>query len=276
MVNNIFVPATNEDGEKGYFVNEKDMEEGKFYSKEQLEAITKEKAKRDDKRHFSFTYMENIKEVISNLSTIHLGYLLQLQCHMEFGTGFLIGKDGTVMTKKVDIEHTLGITNSTNKRLCKVLENNGILEEIEGKYCINPTYHFRGQVQEKKVIKLFTTTLKQLCEVLKPAELGFLYKLLPYVHYETNMVCINPHEVDPTKIEFLNIKAIAQLVDMEEKKVSKLLTKLRKGLIVAEVRRQDKKNIFFVLNPYIFYRKSGKPDDTLRGMFAASPYTSKK
>ncbi|MEI4622137.1 hypothetical protein KFD70_19165 [Bacillus pfraonensis] len=245
-------------------------------SENQKQAYKNKLEKERDNRHFSFADMENIKEVISKLTNIQLGYLLKLQCHMEFGTGFLIGKDGAVMTKKVDIEHTLGVTNSTNKRLCKALESNGILEEVEGGYRINPTYHFRGQVQEQKIIKLFTTTLKHLCEVLKPAEIGFLYKLLPYVHYETNMVCINPHEVDPTKIEFLNIKAIAQLVDMEEKKVSTLLTKLRKGLIVAEVRRQDKKNIFFVLNPYIFYRKSGKPDDTLRGMFAASPYTSKK
>ncbi|PHD43196.1 hypothetical protein COF67_27345 [Bacillus toyonensis] len=247
-------------------------------SENQRQAYKKKLEKERDNRHFSFADMENIKEVISKLTNVYLGYLLQLQCHMEFGTGFLIGKDGAVMTKKVDIEHTLGITNSTNKRLCKALESNGVLEEVKGGYRINPAYHFRGQgqAQEQKIIKLFTTTLKQLCKILKPAEIGFLYKLLPYVHYGTNMICINPHEIDSNEIKYLNIEAIAQITEIHQKKISTLLRGLRKGGIIAETILEDKRHTFITLNPYIFYRKSGQPDNTLRGMFAASSYAPKK
>lgn len=247
----------------------------KVVSKEQRESYKRHLDRVYDKRHFSFAFMENIKGVISTLSTVHLGYLLQLQCHMEFGTGFLIGKDGAVMTKKVDIEHALDITNSTNKRLCKALESNGILEEVKGGYRINPTYHFRGQTQEQKIIKLFTTTLKQLCKILKPAEIGFLYKLLPYVHYETNMICINPHEIDSKEIQYLNIENIAQITEIHQKKISILLRSLRKSGVIAETILEDKRHTFITLNPYIFYRKSGQPDNTLKGMFAASPYAPK-
>lgn len=57
-------------------------------SENQRQAYKNKLEKERDNRHFSFAFMENIKEVISTLSTVHLGYLLQLQCHMEFGTGF--------------------------------------------------------------------------------------------------------------------------------------------------------------------------------------------
>lgn len=248
----------------------------KVVSKEQSESYKRHLDKVNDKRHFSFAFMENIKELIPKLSNVHLGYLLKLQCYMEFGTGVLIGEDGKGMTKKIEIQSALNISKDVNKRFSKALEDNGVLEKVNGKYRVNPAYHFRGKIKEEMVIKLFTTTLKQLCEVLKPAEIGFLYKLLPYIHYETNMICFDPNVIEPYDIEFLNVKAIAQLIGMEEKKVSTLLTKLRKASIVAEVRRENKKNIFFVLNPYVFYRKSGFPDDTLRGMFISSPYTLKK
>lgn len=245
-------------------------------SDKQREGYRKYLEQQNDKRHFSFMDMEKSKEVNQKLSTVHLGYLLNLQCYIDFETGLLKETNGMVMTKKVDIQRTLQIPQSTNKRLCKTLEDDGILEWVDGQCRINPAYHFKGQMQDKKVIKLFTTTLKQLCAVLKPAELGFLYKLLPYVHYNTNMICINPHEVDPQKVEYLNQKAISHITGIHEKKIPALLRGLRKGGVIAETTLEDKRHTFITLNPYIFYRKSGQPDSTLRSMFAATPYTPKK
>ena len=245
-------------------------------SKEQINGYKRQLEKEKDTRYFTFADMESLQEVISCLSNVHLGYLLHLQCFIDLKTGFLHTQKGKVMTKKVDIQKTLGITESTRKRLCKALEDNSILEVVDGKYRINPKYHFKGQANDKKVIKLFTTTLKDLCKSLNPNELGFLYKLLPYVHYETNMICINPFERDPNKIKFLNIEGISEKTGMNEKKIPALITGLRKSKIIRESVGEDKRNTFIKLNPYIFYRKSGKPDNSLKAEFASSPYSPKK
>jgi transcription initiation factor IIE alpha subunit len=245
-------------------------------NEKQRDGYKKYLEKKNDRRHFAFADMENIQKVISDLSNVHLGYLLNLQCFMDHKTGYLHGKDGKEITKKVDIQKTLNISKETNKRLCKSLKDTGILEVDNGKYRINPTYHFKGKINEQKVIKLFATTLKKLCKEIKPNELGFLYKLLPYVHYDTNMICINPHETNPENIEFLNIQGIAEITGIHKNKIPQLIRELRKGGVVAETTLKDKRHTFIILNPYIFYRKSGQPDNTLKGIFSSSPYSPKK
>lgn len=242
-----------------------DMSEYSLRSKKQDEAYKRIQYYQQDNRHFSFADMENIKIVISNVKTVDCGYLLILQCYMEYGTGKL-----TISRK--EMQKVLGISRATFQRFWATMDIHGIIFEDNGEFYVKPDFHFRQQPNHNRVIKLFTTTLKQLKDVLKPAELGFLYKLLPYVHYDTNMICADPF-TEPENIQFLNKTQIALLVGMDEKKTSKLLDKLRKIGIVAEtIRQDDKRDRIFTLNPYVFYRKKGKPDCTLRSLFAAAPY----
>ncbi|MDQ1146598.1 hypothetical protein QE429_003425 [Bacillus sp. SORGH_AS 510] len=218
-----------------------------------------------DNRHFSFADMDTIKFIISNVSTVHCGYLMILQCYMEYGTGKL------KLTRN-EMPKAVSTSKSTFNRFWKVMINYGIIIEKNGGFYVNPYFHFRQQPQHNRVIKLFTTMIKQLIHELSASELGFLYKLLPFVHYDTNMICADPF-TEPENIQFLNKTQIALLVGMDEKKTSKQLDKLRKIGVVAEtIRQDDKRDRIFTLNPYVFYRKKGRPDDTLRGLFASTPY----
>lgn len=242
------------------------MSEYSLRSKKQDEAYKRIQYNQQDNRHFSFADMENIKIVISNIKTVDCGYLLILQCYMEYGTGKLI-------ISRKEMQKVLGVSKATFQRFWTTMRSNEIIFEVNGVFYINPDFHFRHHPNHNRVIKLFTTTLKQLKDVLKPSELGFLYKLLPYVHYDTNMICADPF-TDPENIQFLNKTQIALLVDMDEKKTSKLLDKLRKiGVIAETIRQDDRRDRIFTLNPYVFCRKRGKPDDTLHGLFASTPYS---
>ncbi|MDQ6598077.1 hypothetical protein [Bacillus salipaludis] len=242
-----------------------DMSEYSLRSKKQDEAYKRIQYYQYDKRLFSFADMDTIKFIISNVSTVHCGYLLILQCYMEFGTGKL------TLTRK-EMPKAVGMSESTFIRFWKVMQSYGIITDKGGEFYMNPYFHFRQQPQHNQVIKVFTTKLKQLKEVVTASELGFLYKLLPFVHYDTNMICADP-VTEPENIQFLNKTQIALLVGMEEKKASKILDKLRKiGVIAETIRQDDKRDRIFTLNPYIFYRKKGRPDHTLRGLFASTPY----
>ncbi|PFH86463.1 hypothetical protein [Bacillus sp. AFS088145] len=218
-----------------------------------------------DNRHFSFADMDTIKYNISNVSTVHCGYLMILQCYMEYGSG-------KIKLNRNEMPKAVGTSKTTFNRFWKVMINYGIIIEKHGVFYVNPYFHFRQQPQNNRVIKLFTTTIKQLTHELSASELGFLYKLLPFVHYDTNMICADPF-TEPENIQFLNKTQIALLVGMDEKKTSKQLDKLRKKGVVAEtIRQDDKRDRIFTLNPYVFYRKKGRPDDTLRGLFASTHY----
>ncbi|MED4228671.1 hypothetical protein [Neobacillus cucumis] len=242
-----------------------DMSEYSLRSKKQDEAYKSIQFKQQDNRHFSFADMENLKIVISNLKAVYCGYLLILQCYMEYETGRL-----TISRK--EMLKVLGISKATFQRFWTAMIIHEIINEDNGEFYISPYFHFRRHPNHNRVIKMFTTPLKHLKDVLKPSELGFLYKLLPYVHYDTNMICANPF-TEPENIQFLNKTHIAILVGMDEKKTSKQLDRLRKvGVIAETIRQDDKRDRIFTLNPYVFYRKRGKPDDTLRGLFASTPY----
>lgn len=251
--------------ETGEIICTIDFEKQYIRARSSDEAYKRKQYYMQDNRHFSFADMENIREVIFNVSTVHCGYLLILQCYMEFGTGKL-----TISRR--EMPKIIGASKSTFIRFWTVMLGHGIINEKNGEFYVNLYFHFRQQQKHNRVIKLFTTKLRQLKAELTAAELGFLYKLLPYVHYDTNMICADPFTT-PENILFLNKTQISLLVELEEKKASKNLDKLRKiGVIAETIRQDDKRDRIFTLNPYLFYRKRGQPDDTLRGLFASTLY----
>jgi hypothetical protein len=236
----------------------------KFYlrSRKSDEAFRRIKETQTDNRHFSFANMDNIPEIIQLLSNVHCGYLLILQSYVEFCTG-------KIKISRKQMPKALGKSEATFKRFWSVVCDNGIISNNNGEYYMNERYHFRQRTKSQRVIKIFFTPLKQLREVLQPAELGFIYKLLPFVDYSTNMICCDPTAYSED-IRFLNKTQIASLVGMEQKKAFKILDKLRDARVIVETpNRNNKRDRSYTLNPYVFYRKSGKPDESLHRLFAS-------
>lgn len=248
----------------------------RIISKKQAESY-KNKAG-TDKRHFSFGKMKKMKEVAEKLDAKKCGYIVKLLPFMQYGTGYLLKEDGSVMKTKTDLGNGLGVKKvaSRNKIIDALIEVSAI-EVDENGYKMNPDIHIRNAVTGNELIKLFKTTLEKLSNDLKPAELGYLYKLLPYVHYQTNLVCSDPFEENPENLFFLNQASLGELLGLEHKEIKNFITKLRKKGVIAEaLNESDARNKKYYVNPYIFYRKKGYPDDTLRSMFKSSPYHPNK
>jgi biotin operon repressor len=248
----------------------------RYKSLEQEKAIEKEKQKRKDKRHFSFTHMGNIREYTDSLSNKYCGYILLLQPHIQFKTNVLVvsNKDETPLTDD-QIADIIGVTKRTVQKVIQALKDNDILtEQRNGKYVMNERYHFRKKAKSDvdALIKTYFTTLKTL--KLTPADLGFVYKLLPYIHYDSNLVCDNPF-APSDEIEYLNAKQIAKKIGMSESKTKEAMERLRKAGAIGEFTRRegDKREKLTVLNPFVFYRKRDKPDATLVAMFSAKGST---
>jgi DNA-binding MarR family transcriptional regulator len=250
---------------------------GKFITVEQLAAIEREQQKQRDKRHFSFAHMRNIREITDNLPNKQCGYILMLQPYLQMKSNTLVdpGRDEAPLDK-AGIAKALGVTPKTAGTVINSLIEDDVLSVTpNGNYRMNDRYHFRKRIREGKniLVKTFFTTLKEL--KLKPAELGALYKLLPYIHYETNMVCADPFEDDPAEIRFLSAKQIAEVIGLDDKKTLHILKALKKAEVLAETTRysKDARVKFVTLNPTIFTRQSGQPDASLMAMFMAQEET---
>lgn len=242
-----------------------------FMPIEQVEAIRKSKQVGTDTRHFTFTHMQNIREVTNGLSNVYCGYIVMLQLHIQWQTNTLV--NGDTPMKRKDLAKVLRVSNRTIKNVVNELKAHEVIfEQADGTFTINDRYHFRKKAgaDVDVLIKTFSTALKRFN--VKPADLGFVYKLLPNVHYETNIICADPFVEQPQDVRFLNEKQIAELVGMTESKTKETLKRLRKAGVVGVWNSDDSREKLTVLNPYVFYRKQGKPDSTLQALFSAHAY----
>jgi hypothetical protein len=122
-------------------------------------------------------------------------------------------------------------------------------------------------MNNEKVIRSFTSKVRELYTKKNAKDLGFVYRLLPYVHYETNTVCHNPYETDPKKIKKMSQQDIAELVGLDVRNVRRKMNRMTLGseYVFAEITVGKYKH--YKVNPFLFYRKNGKPDATLQSIF---------
>lgn len=219
------------------------------------------------KRDFTFSNMINLPEVFAKIDDKHCGHLLYLQTFINY-EGILVKADRfkSPMTKQ-DIQVVLGLKKTAFYEFFNAMTSNGIIFEESNHYRINPAYHFRGNTDNSRVIKSFTAKVRALYNPRNAKKLGFIYKLLPFIHYETNTVCTNPFEQNVDNIAQLSKHDIANLTGVSEKTVYSYLRRMKLGdeFVFAEIQRGKTK--YYKLNPFIFYRKDGDPDATLREMF---------
>lgn len=241
----------------------------KYTQIEQVEAAKRRQWAARDKRHFSFTHMQHIREITQGLSNKYCGYLLLLQPYIAFKSNVLVteGRDDTPLSVD-DLARIWSVSRRTAKTVTGELESRSILFETAGKFSVNERYHFRKGADDGDVealIKTFSTTLKTVS--LTAADLGFVYKLLPYVHYETNTICADPF-AEPEDTRFLNEREIAEIIGMDEKEVVRVLARLRKSNILrGYINASNRKDTLTILNPYVFYRKKGDPDSMVLALF---------
>lgn len=240
-------------------------------SKAQIDSYKKRQvAEKGRDREFTFTHMDNISEVIERVSDKHCGYLLFLQCYVNYDA-ILENPNKTAMSKS-DIKRTLKLKDTAFKEFIGDMVKHEIIfvdkTEDSERYRLNPRYHFQGKSDNRNVIKSFTTKVKELYTEVNAKDLGFIYKLLPFVHFETNTICVNPYEKDVEYTVPLNKADIATIAGMTEKSVYSKMRNLKLGneYVFAEVIHG--KYRFYKVNPFVFYRKNGKPDPTLREMFS--------
>lgn len=221
---------------------------------------------------FTASNMRNLHEVYRALTTAQCGYLMLLQCYVDFDGGTLINPNKSPMTTS-DMIAVLQLDKkrSTFYDFLDECINYGIITENNGKYAVNPRYHFRGAFNDQFVVKSYSAKIKHVYREVKAADIGLLYRMLPFVHYETNALCENPFEKDPSNINWFSRKGLAEAIGVSPGEISRRLPRMTFDgeYVIAQVKVGNKR--MYMLNPWVFYRKNSAPDSTLQAVFNAKP-----
>ena len=235
-----------------------------------------EHIRRGNNPPFVMCFHDAIKEVAQHLSLTESGATMKLLLYMNMNCEGLLKEDGRPL-KQSDIQKILGRGKSQTAVIITRLENLSILiSKKEGRskqFYINDKLHRMGKLLSKKhpFTKLWKSKLYEIVEDLKLEQLGFLYKILPYFHYDRCVLAHNPDERVEKEIKHMNRKALATAINYDTDNLTALVRKLqRKGLIMTAA---SSGNVLYYVHPDLMYRQDndGNSDkfNALRSMFDA-------
>ncbi|CAM3951443.1 HTH domain-containing protein [Alkalicoccus chagannorensis] len=239
-------------------------------SNKQDEAWRAIRKKRFNQPDFTCSNMKEIKEVIGSLDERYCGYLLLLQCYSDYkkrGGLLVISRKQLKPMKRIDMQNALGISKRAFGDFLKALIKKRIIIQTPNGFKVNDSYHWKGGSKADYFVKVYTKNLKALYKEIHAKDLGFIYKLLPYIHYENNLLCNDANEKEINLIQPLSKGDLATVTGCSTKTVYNKLKRLKfRGMyIFKEVNKGNQKT--YMANPFIFYRKNGEANESLYSSF---------
>lgn len=173
---------------------------------------------------------------------------------------------------KRDVKYLLNLGDTAFKSFYKEIKEKELLFEANGKIYLNPVYVNKGKsnFKDKEYARMFIDTTRELYENCKPRQhkhLSYVYQLLPFLHYETNILCKNPEEIDINKLDKLHFTDICRMLNLSNDK--KTMDKLKRDLFKFYITRDSEKYYFlsyvtirqeigtrsyYVVNPYVVWK----------------------
>lgn len=215
----------------------------------------------------------NLDLEIANISRI-----IYLATYMDYNSSqsnLLIkhGKNNRIEPlNRKDIGQLLNIKDRTLDMFLKNVKENNLLFEENKMYYINPEYFTKGEVKfnPSEYTRLYINTVRDLFERTtsrQHKQLSYIFQLIPKLHYETNILCHNPHETDLSQVRKMNLKDIACWLNVNTDD-NKNTNRLKRDLLKYYLMRNGEKHYalkyvivqsstgaidYFVVNPEIVW-----------------------
>lgn len=201
---------------------------------------------------------DNIKSISNSLSLINAGAIMKLLPYIKFNSnGLLFCNNNPMSTKEIELILNRS-TRGTSNILKELIELDVLTIKKKGKintYYINNKYHTFGKMLKghSNFTKIFINKIKEVSTLLNLNELGLLYKIIPYFHYEFFSLCSNPDENDITMIDYINKEQLATIVNCNTKVIYNITNKLHNNYLLLTIK--SGKQINYIIHPDLMYRK---------------------
>lgn len=244
-----------------------DEAEHSIMSHEQLAALRAEKQRQDaikagGIRHYVTAYHGPVRKLNDILSLNEIGAIMKLVPYMRFD------KDGALMldTKRMgiaEIAKVIGKASRWSVTLVGNLVDTGVLiAEKEGRrnvYSVAEAYHTIGRaVSGTPFTKVYQTKTRTDIANVSIQAAGFLYKMIPFIHYEHLYLCCNPNVRDSEQIRHLSQNRFAEEVGVDHETSVRCMRELISAGFVMRSEAFGAKIIR--MNPDVMFRKRTKDE----------------
>jgi hypothetical protein len=171
---------------------------------------------------------------------------------------------------KKHMKSILKLQDRTFYSFIKNMKDNNLLFEVKDKFYLSPEYFTKGAVEfnSKEYTRIYIKTTRLLYENAtsrQHKQLSYIYQLIPFIHFESNILTFTPDELDVNNIKKMQLIEICELLKIDRSNMLRFKKELLKFYIDMDdnryyffkyVRVEGDKNItdYFVVNPAIIWK----------------------
>lgn len=230
---------------------------------------------------FVFTFYKLAEYVGNELKQADLARLLYIATFAHFGDNRLLHNGNHKVIDKNGLQTLLGLKDRAYHTFYKTVTELGIIKDRGYDMVMNSDYFYCGYLPKecktgeipytRTYVKGIQELYKKYGTTRKIGQLGLLYLVIPYIHYDTNLLASNPDETDYAMIEPLPVEEIARILNYTPDKITKALTDIVLGNEFVFYPFGSGKEKYFAVNSLVFWRADSSPlnkVDTAQVLFA--------
>ncbi|NOJ71417.1 hypothetical protein [Paenibacillus alvei] len=193
-----------------------------------------------------FDSCRTMEERFPSLSQSDLARLMFIGTYTSYKNGRLQHENGRVIGRK-QLESLVGMSRARFSEFYRKLLEEEIIHENDGQLFMSPRVFYRGVLSESEYkldeyqhTRMFRKTVRDLYRnyggrTIK--QLAIIYAVLPFVNFNTNVVCFNPQEGNEDDLKPMDLDNLAALLHYNDTQ------KLRRAL---ETIKLDNKPVFYL------------------------------
>jgi len=256
------------------------MTESKFRAIESVQALGSHE---EENGGFVFAFFQQSRTIIErfpSLNNADIARLMYLGTYIAWNTGRLQYDNGKVINRE-GFEKLTGLSRKRARELFSRYCQEGIISESEGALFMNPTVFFRGNIKsiqshtaDLQHTRMFKKTVRDLYDLSNGrtvGQLALVYSVLPFLNFETNIVCHNPDETDSERLQPMNIESLAELLGYAN--AAKLKMTMNRVKIDGKVvfgffeNTNDRRQKGITVNPRVVFGGNGEQLQAIRTQF---------
>ncbi|MDJ0332121.1 hypothetical protein [Planococcus sp. S3-L1] len=195
-----------------------------------LQGIDELSTHQSDNGGFVFAFFKEARTIVERFPTLtqaDTARLLFIGTFVAWATGRLQYDNGRPISRK-QLQELSGMSRPRFSEFYKRLEGEGILSEDAATKDVymNPTVIYRGEmkqvskdVADLEYTRVFRSTVRRLYEEFdgkQLKQLGLIYSVLPFISAQTNIVVTNPEEKDSERLQPMNVRTLAMILEYSD------------------------------------------------------------
>ena len=184
--------------------------------------------------HFTFCRYTPSTPFWANMPNADLVRLFYLSTYMLYERSTLCYSNGRMLTAD-SLPEVLQTSESTCRRFLEAMEQQDYLQIEDGAVTMNTEYFARQSIRhwigdDRSFIRVYHNAYRYLYRQLKNkqrGQLAYLIRMIPYLHEERNIVCVNRFEHDASRIVPLDDKRICEAVGYNPNQSARLMRDLQ-------------------------------------------------